>query len=888
MINYKNLFSLLMAVLLAAGAVFAASPEAAMAQEAAVQTAVQLENQLTLENIQALNDNAAKVFTHNDRVTFVDGTCTAETIQNIEDAAKVVDSMIELLGGDERTHFENWRTLIDAGGNQYYVFQQMYANTTVLGGAVKVIADPAGKMIGLNSSIETELPDVEESEGITAAEAEKIVLQYAVDNNQPELTLIEGTTAKMILPKIITIDDEEDGARFVWVVYTDNPDSRLGRGDELPYLAHYVTMEGEYLYSLATIMPGDTAGETGFDAAYVFEFMEPVDYTGYVDLSDGSEMELTVTVMRDKRTGMYYLGNIERQIVVADCYEFLYNGGRVVLLSSPDNLEWDQVGLLSLYNYCKAWDYYNEIGWFGGDGKGTPIMILNDMCDDHRNRIDNAAFIGNYLGWSLFGASLANDYSQALDIIAHEFTHCVTDAVMTYNSYMNDYGAINEAMSDIQGQICDLMNGNEADTEWIMGDKSATSVRSMSNPHQFQQPEFSWDLYYTPKVKTPTAVNDSGGVHSNSSLLNNVAYRLVNEGGMSLEEARSFWFAVDCAMVPGTDYAQLSELLPWMLKVQGMDQYQGTMQRAIDATRLGNDTMPDFFDADRALLTLTLPDNENFTDGNWGMQIISIETHGLIEKISNIFNALMMEDYSSFPQEIQDIFTRLAEEEAAAQAKEEQKQEIGFLDELLQVLTLFDDTAVPTPEPTPEPEAETGPTDADVDAILKWLQDEFEDVLYMGMGAAGQDGQTIGMIVRPGRTIPVLIHLALNGLSTEPDQLMCGIFMNGSWFVFEIPDLTVDSEDSEETELFDIEEFLESPLVQSTLTKIQENFGKIRSLDDVLDLFTVTIKGGEVNELPSTGLENVVLPAPSEQTAEEAEMAINEPGPKSRPKLPTE
>ncbi len=106
--------------------------------------------------------------------------------------------------------------------------------------------------------------------------------------------------------------------------------------------------------------------------------MEPADYTGYVDFSDGTEREISVTVMRDKRTGMYYLGNIERKIVVADCWEFLYNNGTVKLYSSPDNLEWDQVGLLSLYNYCRAYDYYKEIGWIGGNGLETPIMILNN------------------------------------------------------------------------------------------------------------------------------------------------------------------------------------------------------------------------------------------------------------------------------------------------------------------------------------------------------------------------------------------------------------------------------------------------------------------------------------------------------------------------------
>ena len=417
-------------------ALLIAAPFAGTA-EAQTETAV-LSGQLTVDDLQALNNGQAEIYQHNGRITFIAGTCTPDPVFDEEDAEKVVDSMIALLGGDERIRFENWRTLTDGIGNTYYVFQQMYDNTTVLGGAVKVITDIEGNMIGLISSIESELPDEEESEGISAEEAEQIVLAYAAKNGLPEPAVIDGLTAKMILPVTISLDIEtaDERARFVWVVYSDNPQRGLRDASELPYLAHYVTMDGEYLYSLETIIPGDTAGEAGFEASYVFEFMEPVDYTGYVDMWDGSEKEITVTLMRDRRTGMYYLGNIERKIAVADCWEFLYNGGRVVLASSPDNLEWDQVGLLSFYNYCKAWDYYHEIGWNGGDGLGTPILILNDMCDEQHVRIDNAAFMGNFLGWSLFGASLDNDFSQALDIIAHEFTHCVTGAMMTYNAYM--------------------------------------------------------------------------------------------------------------------------------------------------------------------------------------------------------------------------------------------------------------------------------------------------------------------------------------------------------------------------------------------------------------------------------------------------------------------
>ena len=126
----------------------------------------------------------------------------------------------------------------------------------------------------------------------------------------------------MILPnsEIFDVTSEDSSCRLAWVVYTNNYSGNVKDGSDLPCLAHYVSMSGKYLY-----------------------------------------------------------GNIERRIIVGQCYDFLYDGGRVVLESSPDNLEWDQVGLLSLYNYCKAWDYYNEIGWTGGDGANTPILILNNF-----------------------------------------------------------------------------------------------------------------------------------------------------------------------------------------------------------------------------------------------------------------------------------------------------------------------------------------------------------------------------------------------------------------------------------------------------------------------------------------------------------------------------
>ena len=820
---------------------------------------------------EAAQAEAPVYYSHSGRVTLIDGACVETPIDSFESADKVVLSVLDQLGGNERTDLEPWRELTDAFGNRYFVFQQMFENTTVLGGAVKVITDGNGRMLGLTSSIVTELPEARQAEGVTAAEAEQIVLDHARETRQQALALQEGLTDRMILPVALSVDveaEDDEGSRYVWAVYTDNPDSSLQHASDLPYLAHYVTLTGEYLYSLPTIIPGDEASTSGFDASYVFEFMEPADYTGYVDISTGEEMEISVTVMRDRRTGMYYLGNLERRIVVGDCWEFLYNGGRVVLESSPDNLEWDQVGLLTFYNYCRAYDYYKEIGWIGGDGLGTPILVLNNYCDMDHKPVNNAAYVGNYLGWQLFLASQANDYSQCLDVLAHEYTHCVTGSVMTYNAYMNDYGAINEAISDIQGNTCQLLMAGAEATPWVLGDRSLESVRSMSEPHSFRQPEFTWDIYYTPNALTPTVLNDLGGVHTNSSLLNSLAWRLYEKGGMTLEEGRAFWFTVDCAMVPGTDYPQLAELLPWALRATGLDQYETELQRSLDTIRLGMDAVPGFFDDDRALLTLRLPDNAIFDDGQWIMMLLAVDVDRLVETAGNLLSQVIAGDYSMLPPSVRSLLESAPEKAEEPQREEENK---GLLEAFLDAL-LDGAESIPEEEIAKEDEAEAGlPVDLQGE-IIGWARELFGESFYMATTHAGQDGRTMRIVSRPGCAFPILIHGVYNAAADDLDNVCALGYIGDRWI-----DLSVIFEAPAEGEEIKLGEDLEA-----VVNYWVENIFNVRGYHDVLDLFFYRIQGGMNNDLPVAGLD-AAAPQPLEMVSPEEETEAQPR--KSRPKL---
>ena len=746
--RFKAWLSALIAAALTLGAV--ATPSGA---EAALSARQPREEALPI----AYADDAGNVY-------LIDGDCADGAILDMDAAARLVDTAAEMFGGGEDTHFEPWREVGDTVGNRYYIFRQMYADTTVSGGAVKVVTDAQGTVLGLTASVETELPDVEASAGITAEEAEAAVAAHAREEGQPEVKPLSGRTEKTILPVNLELDpyseEEKEERRYVWVVYTLNA---AANGSELPYLAHYVAMDGEYLYSMPAFAPGDEASAAGYDAAYLFSFMEPADYTGTVTLSDGTQKEITVTLMRDRRTGMYYLGNIERRIAVADCYPFLYEGGSVALQASADNTGWDDTCLLSLYNYCRAWDYYSQIGWEGGDGLRTPMLILKDYCDEDHVPVDNAAYAGCYYGWEVFLSSSANDLAQCLDVLAHEFTHCVTEAVMTFNAYSNDYGAINEALSDIQGNLCQMMLGDTDDTQWLIGETGSMIVRSMSDPHRYGQPEFAWDLYYQEKVGMPTDLNDRGGVHSNSSLLNHTAYRLCVDGGMSLEEARAFWFAAACSMVPGTDYAQLCDLLPWVLDNLGMQAYRPALSEALDAVGMGSNALPEAIPENRTLVTLTLPDDPKFTDGNWGLVIFSVDMDALDRQVNSILSR--EEGYENALNELAEILGM--PEETLWGVFE------GDLDPLMDMLEAPEADAQ-TPEDIAEAEDAMG-------ALLEWARMYFDEVIYYGMGAAGEDDRTIHMVCRPGMTLPVLVRLEMGPGSMTPVTAGVAAYTMGRW-----------------------------------------------------------------------------------------------------------
>jgi thermolysin len=120
-----------------------------------------------------------------------------------------------------------------------------------------------------------------------------------------------------------------------------------------------------------------------------------------------------------------------------------------------------------------------------------------------------------------------NYLAGALDIVAHELTHGVTQYSSDLN-YRDESGALNESFSDMMGTSVEFYfqpaGGGSLQADYLIGEDVITpgGLRSMQSPAAYGDPD-----HYSIRF---LGSQDNGGVHINSGIPNHVFY-LAIEGG---------------------------------------------------------------------------------------------------------------------------------------------------------------------------------------------------------------------------------------------------------------------------------------------------------------------------------------------------------------------
>ncbi len=177
------------------------------------------------------------------------------------------------------------------------------------------------------------------------------------------------------------------------------------------------------------------------------------------------------------------------------------------------------------------------------DGLGRALVASVHVDVQYNN-----AFFTDQLGQLAFGdgdGRLFGNLATSADVIVHELAHGITSSSANLE-YVNESGALNEAMSDIFAAACQARRAGQVSAEtWLVGEDVFTpavaddALRYMANP---TLDEISTDFYperfVVPQGQAPSRDNDFGGVHINSGIAN-LAFQLLVDGG-SHPRARTF------------------------------------------------------------------------------------------------------------------------------------------------------------------------------------------------------------------------------------------------------------------------------------------------------------------------------------------------------------
>jgi Zn-dependent metalloprotease len=171
-------------------------------------------------------------------------------------------------------------------------------------------------------------------------------------------------------------------------------------------------------------------------------------------------------------------------------------------------------------------------------------------------KYDNAFWDGEQMIFGDGDGIIFKGFTKALDVIAHELTHGVTQNTANLE-YHTQSGALNESFSDVFGSLVKQYHNNQdaASADWLIGvgiladGINGEALRSMKEPGTaYDDPKLGGKDPQPGQMKDYVDLpddepDDYGGVHINSGIPNHVFYLLATQlGGNAWEDAGHIWY----------------------------------------------------------------------------------------------------------------------------------------------------------------------------------------------------------------------------------------------------------------------------------------------------------------------------------------------------------
>jgi thermolysin len=396
----------------------------------------------------------------------------------------------------------------DPHGGATLTLQQYHGPYRVYGGSVRFHVKKDGVLDNVSNRLFPDLAGVPRQPRVTEERAVKAAQQSTkcktTPSQKPEL-LVYRHAGKARLAWEIRLNDTRPGARGVpalWVAYVDAVTGEV--------LVHYDNVQ----------TAGPVAGSgTGYYSG-----------AGAVNAWFNNTTYQLRDTTRTASGGPEIITNDEDGASPSEDTDNNWND----LTTSPRDS--NQGAEVDAHRYAgNVADYYRTVhGRNSFDGAGGNFVILSHLGTDYSNGYWDGAKVN--LGDGSGVAATGDDYECSDDWLAHEFTHGYTQYTCGLQ-YLNESGALNEAISDI---FAAFITGDWLVFEDTWLKASAPASRNMMDPTNGGQWDNSSEAnaeasvfaghcpsHYTTRY---TGTWDNGGVHVNSGIINNLFY-LLTVGG---------------------------------------------------------------------------------------------------------------------------------------------------------------------------------------------------------------------------------------------------------------------------------------------------------------------------------------------------------------------
>ncbi len=256
------------------------------------------------------------------------------------------------------------------------------------------------------------------------------------------------------------------------------------------------------------------------------------------------QIELSAHIRGQRSVTPALMANVagEKRRTIFDCKHQTVLPGKLIR-GETDPAVHDQAVNQAFDGAGTTYDFYQQILKRNSvDGKGLRL----DSSVHYSTKFNNAFWNGQQMVYGDGDGKLFLGFTGAIDVIAHELTHGVTQYTVPGGlSYQDQSGALNESISDVFGSIVKQWSLKQsADrADWLIGvgimaQGVGKALRSMADPGN-QALTWSGD----DQPKTMAGYVPGGDVHTNSGIPNHAFYiAALTLKGNSWDKAGPIWY----------------------------------------------------------------------------------------------------------------------------------------------------------------------------------------------------------------------------------------------------------------------------------------------------------------------------------------------------------